>query len=91
MNKKKLIKFFADKNGISLTKAASEVESMILIVEEALEAGERVMLPGFGTFEVAERASRMGRNPRTGEKILISAKKSVRFKPGRVLKARVKH
>ena len=51
-------------------------------VTEALKSGEKVTLVGFGTFMVAERAARTGRNPQTGEKIEIPARKVVKFKPG---------
>ena len=60
------------------------------VVVEALRAGDKVSLPGFGTFMVAERAARKGRNPRTGEEIQIPAVKVPKFKIGKNLKEAVR-
>ena len=56
------------------------------VVEDALKAGDKVQLVGFGTFEVKERAARSGRNPKTKEPVQIPASKSPTFKPGKALK-----
>ena len=56
------------------------------VVAEELKKGEKVQLVGFGTFEVAEREAREGRNPRTGETMTIAASKSPKFKAGKALK-----
>ena len=55
-------------------------------VAEALKAGDKVQLVGFGTFEVSERAAREGRNPRSGETMTIAASKMPKFKAGKALK-----
>ena len=55
-------------------------------VEKALKAGDKVQLTGFGSFEVKERAERMGRNPRTGAEVKIPVSKAPVFKPGKSLK-----
>jgi DNA-binding protein HU-beta len=67
-----------------ITKAAAEKALAVALeaIEEALRAGERVSVVGFGTFSVAQRDAREGRNPATGKKIKIPAKKVVKFKPG---------
>jgi DNA-binding protein HU-beta len=71
--------------------AAGEVlEGALGAITEALEAGEKVTLIGFGTFSIAERAAREGRNPRTVKTIKIPARKVVKFKPGTALANTVK-
>lgn len=71
---------------MSKKDAAAAVDAVIESVSEALAAGDKVALVGFGSFEVRERAARMGRNPQTGEEIEIPASKVPAFKPGKVLK-----
>ncbi len=89
MTKAEMIKALADKTG--MTKADSEraFNGVFEIVKDELEAGNRVAVAGFGTFRVSQRAARMGKNPRTGEAIKIPASKSVAFKAGTELKAKV--
>lgn len=72
----------------NITKAdvARATDSVIDTITEALAAGDEVIIPGFGTFESVDRKERDGRNPQTGEKIKIAAKKSVKFKAGKSLK-----
>lgn len=86
MNKKEYIKLVADKLG----KTQKDVEEVLIVmletIEETLLKGESVKLTGFGTFEVSERAAREGRNPATGDSILIQASKSAKFKPAKALK-----
>jgi DNA-binding protein HU-beta len=86
MNKGELISAIAEKSG--LTKAASEkaLNAIISAVSNSLKKGQRVGLVGFGSFNVAKRAARTGRNPQTGKEIKIAAKKVVKFKPGAGLK-----
>jgi DNA-binding protein HU-beta len=69
--------------GLSRRQAAEAYEAIVAAVADALRGGERVQLPGLGTFTVSERGPRKGRNPATGEAITIKATKGVRFKPGR--------
>ncbi|OIS65855.1 DNA-binding protein, partial [Bacillus subtilis] len=66
------------------------VEKVFDTISEALKSGEKVSIPGFGTFEVRERAARKGRNPQTGEEIDIPATKAPAFKPAKALKDAVK-
>jgi len=71
-----------------LTKADSEkaVNAFLETVTETLKAGDKIVFTGFGSFEVAERAAREGRNPSTGEKLQIKASKAPKFKAGKGLK-----
>lgn len=89
MNKMELVAGIAEKADLSKKDAEAALEGMILTVAEALEAGDKVQLVGFGTFDVGTRKARTGRNPRTGEEIEIPASKLPRFKAGKSLKDRV--
>jgi len=85
MNKHSLIDKIARDAGITKNAAAAAVESMIEGMSSALKCNQRVTITGFGTWTVAERRARTGRNPRTGEEIDIKAKRSVRFRTGKDL------
>ena len=76
---------------VDLTKkqAGDSVEATLQAITSALVNGERVQLPGFGSFMVSRRAARTGRNPATGASIFIPASNNVRFKAGKDLKAAV--
>jgi DNA-binding protein HU-beta len=76
----------AEKAGLSKTDAEKALKAFTDAITEALKAGEKVALVGFGTFSVGERAARTGQNPQTGEKINIPAAKSPKFKAGKALK-----
>jgi len=82
MNKAELIEKMAIKSGLSKANAKRALDAFVSSTSAALKKGERVGLVGFGTFSVAERAGRTGRNPQTGAKIEIAAKKVVKFKSG---------
>lgn len=86
MNKKDLINEAAQIGAIPQTAAARVVHSILQAITEALARGETVDLVGFGSFSVRWRAARMGRHPRTGEKIEIPPAKVPVFRPGRTLK-----
>jgi DNA-binding protein HU-beta len=90
MNKAELIAEMSKNSG--LTKKASEValEALVSSVSEAMENKDKVVLVGFGTFEVRERAARTGRNPRTREEIKIPATSVPVFKAGKGLKELLK-
>ena len=90
MNKTELINAVAAKAGISKKDAEKAVAAVFGSIEDALKAGDKVQLIGFGTFEVKERAARQGHNPKTGETIEIAAAKVPSFKAGAALKAAVK-
>ena len=69
MNKTELVAAIAEKAGLSKKDAEGAVKAFTDTVAEQLKAGEKIQLVGFGTFEVAERAARTGKNPQTGEAI----------------------
>lgn len=89
MNKTELISAIAEKT--QLTKKDSELalKAFMNVVSEELKKGEKIQLVGFGTFEVAKRAARTGKNPQTGKEIAIPASKSAKFKAGKALKETV--
>ena len=86
MNKVELIAAVAAKAGLSKKDAEKAVAAVVASVEEALVKGDKVQLIGFGTFEVRERAARVGRNPQTKAEIKIAASKQPVFKAGAALK-----
>jgi DNA-binding protein HU-beta len=90
MTKAELTAFVADKAGITKKAAESAINAFAEGASSSLEKGEPVSLLGFGSFKVAGRAEREGRNPRTGDKIKIPAAKVVKFTPGKALKDRIK-
>lgn len=90
MKKAELVAKVADEAKIPRAAAERAINSFMRVVTEALKTGDKVSLPGFGTFMVAERAARKGRNPRTGEEIRIPAVKVPKFKIGKNLKEAVR-
>ena len=86
MNKTQFIEAIAAKADIKKKDAEAAVNAMTAVIAEALKAGDKVQLVGFGTFDVKERAAREGRNPRTGETIKIAASKRPVFSAGSALK-----
>jgi Bacterial nucleoid DNA-binding protein len=79
----------AELTGMPKTQAALCYDTLFDLMGEALAAGDKVSVPGFGSFMVSERAARQGRNPATGATIMIAASKTVRFKPSKTLKERL--
>lgn len=90
MNKQDVINNVAEAATLSKKDAKAAVEATLQTITDALSNGESVQFIGFGTFSVADRAARQGVNPSTGDKILIDASKSPKFKAGSTLKAAVK-
>ena len=90
MNKKDIVKAIAEKLGTSQKEAGQALDAVTEVITEGLARGEKISLIGFGTFEVAERAARTGRNPQTGETMEIQASKAPKFKAGKALKDAVK-
>ena len=86
MNKTELVDAIAKKASISKKDAEAAVKAFTEAVTAELKKGGKVQLVGFGTFEVAKRAAREGRNPQTGATIKIKASKSPKFKAGKALK-----
>ena len=81
-----LIDVIQARAGCTATAARETLIAVLGTISTSLKKNQRVQLAGFGTFTVAKRAARKGRNPRTGEAIRIKASKSVRFKAGRTLR-----
>ena len=86
MNKTELIAAVAEKTGMSKKDSEKAVNAAFDSITEALVAGEKVQLVGFGAFEVKERNARVGRNPKTKETIEIPASRVASFKVGKALK-----
>lgn len=89
MNKTDLINAVAAKSGLNKKNSEAAINAFLCSVEEALQKGDKVVLVGFGTFEVRNRAARKGRNPQTKEEITIPASKAPVFKAGKGLKDKV--
>ena len=85
MNKADLVNAMANAAEVSKTQASAALDAMLDGIVDALKAGDKVTLVNFGTFSVAQRAARTGRNPRTNEEIQIPGKAIAKFKPGKVL------
>ncbi len=86
MNKSELIATVSDNADIPKTTVSKAVDAMMDAIKDALSDGDTVTLIGFGTFSVRDRAARVGRNPRTGERLDIKATKVPVFKPGKSMK-----
>lgn len=86
MNKADLVAAVAEKTGMTKKDSEKVLNAFVEAIQEALAKGDKVSLVGFGTFEVRERAERVGRNTQTGEEIKIAATKVPVFKAGKALK-----
>ena len=86
MNKTELVAAIAEKTELSKKDAEKALKAFTDVVAEELKKGEKIQLVGFGTFEVAERPARDGRNPLTGKAMKIPASKSPKVKAGKALK-----
>jgi DNA-binding protein HU-beta len=89
MNKTELRDAVAEASDLNQTEADKALNAVLDSIASALASGDKVTLPGFGTFETRERAARQGRNPQTGETIEIAASTAPAFKPGAQLKQAV--
>ena len=90
MTKENIIDELAKRTGFKKKVAESVVDALFDIIEESLASGEKVQISGFGTFELRERGARNGRNPFTGEPMVIGPTRHVSFNIGRTLKERIK-
>ncbi|MCI9463533.1 MAG: HU family DNA-binding protein [Lachnospiraceae bacterium] len=86
MNKTELVAAMADQAGLSKKDAEKALKAFTDVIADELKKGGKVQLVGFGTFEVAERAAREGRNPQSGAVMQIPASKAPKFKAGKALK-----
>jgi len=89
MTKADIVERIYDKVGFSKKESAELVEMVFDIIKNTLENGDKIKIAGFGNFVVKEKADRRGRNPQTGDEIIISARKILTFKPSQVLKASI--
>ncbi|GIM48201.1 transcriptional regulator [Collibacillus ludicampi] len=86
MNKTDLINQVSEKANLTKKDAGKAIDALFETIMEALAAGDKVQIVGFGNFEIRERSARKGRNPQTGEEIEIAASKVPSFKPGKAFK-----
>lgn len=86
MNKNELVRAIANKAGITLKDAASALDGVIEAITDGLNAGEKIQISGFGTFELKVKPAREGINPKTQEKISIAESKMPTFKFGKAYK-----
>jgi DNA-binding protein HU-beta len=90
MTKDELINAIASKCAVSKKAAAESLEATMEIITKAMQKGDKIVLTGFGAFQVSKRAARKGVNPKTGAKIQIPAMKVPKFKAGKALKDAVR-
>ena len=90
MNKADLIDAMSSEAKITKADAQRALDAFLNVTSKSLKKGEKVTLVGFGTFSVARRAARTGRNPQTGKEIKIAAKKVAKFKAGSELASKVR-
>ncbi len=86
MTKADIVEMVHEKTGFSKKESSEAVESILEILKERLEGGDKVKLSGFGNFVIRSKEVRKGRNPKTGEEMEISARKVLTFKPSQKLK-----
>ena len=84
-----IIEYLSDKYQLSKHDTKNGVENFLEEIRSSLESGHDVKLSGFGNFELRDKSSRPGRNPKTGDVVPVSARRVVTFKPGQKLRARV--
>ena len=84
-----IIEYLSDKYQLSKHDTKNVVETFLGEIRSSLESGHDVKLSGFGNFELRDKSSRPGRNPKTGDVVSVSARRVVTFKPGQKLRARV--
>ena len=86
MRKQDLVREVAEKAKMPPRQVQAVVDATFAAIRDAMAKGEKVTLTGFGSFEVAQRGEREGRNPRTGQRITIAARKAPQFRAGSELK-----
>jgi integration host factor subunit alpha len=91
MTKADLVEIIFEKVGLSKKEAQDIIEILFDSIKESFEAGESVKIPGFGTFNVRQKASRRGRNPQTGEELEITPRRVLTFKASNQLKTLIEH
>ncbi len=86
MNKKEMVDLIAQESQLTKKDSALALDAFVTVVQEAMKAGDKVMLSGLGSFSVVDRQERNGINPKTLQPITIPATKAVKFKAGKELK-----
>jgi len=86
MTKAEIVEQIYERVGFSKKESAELVEKVFALIKETLEHGDKVKISGFGNFVVREKNARKGRNPQTGEEIMLEARRVLTFKPSLVLK-----
>ena len=89
MTKAEIVEMVHRSTDLPKNEAVAVTEVIFEMIRQSLERGESIKLPGFGNFLVREKSTRVGRNPKTGEEIEISARKVVTFKPSQILRDRI--
>lgn len=89
MKKSELVEAVAAASGLTKADATRAIDATFATITEALKAGNKVPVAGFGTFAVSQRGERNGRNPQTGATVVIPARKAITFKAGTALKESV--
>jgi len=90
LTKRDLIEIVSKKANLTSKASRDAVQVFLNTIRDSLKRGEKVVITGFGTFSIRKRASRPGRNPKTGDKITIAARKAPGFTPGKTLKKAVR-
>ncbi len=89
MKKSELVKKVAEQTGLTQVDAAKVLTAILSAVSDCLISGDSITIQGFGTFKLSDHKERKGRNPSTGETMIIPARKAVKFSPGKELSAQV--
>ncbi len=90
LTKKDIIELVAKKANLTNKASRESIQTFLNVIRDSLRRGEKVVITGFGTFSVRSRAARIGRNPKTGEKITLAARKAPGFSPGKTFKKAIK-
>jgi DNA-binding protein HU-beta len=90
LTKKDLIEIVAKKASLTNKASRDSVQVFLNTIRDSLKRGEKVVITGFGTFAVRKRAERVGRNPKTGAKITLAARKTPGFTPGKTFKKAIR-
>ena len=91
LTKADIVKAIVEQNGFTLKKSTDTVEMLLEIIKSTLESGEDVLISGFGRFCVKQKEARRGRNPATGEAMVLAPRKVVTFKCSGKLRDKINH
>ena len=89
VTKVNLLKAISDTSNFSKQESSDVVESLLEIIKRTLESGEGILITGFGKFYVRDKKERRGRNPQTGDDMMMDARRVVMFKSSNILKGRI--